>query len=105
VLRGSGDTVASGLDYTQPGDAIEDSGGTDLANISGPAVTENSKVDLGTPTLSSVTIGARGRTWTFVFNEAVSVGAGGSTGWAVTMSTAGGETLTYSSGSGSDTLV
>lgn len=61
--------------------------------------------DTTPPTLSTATIGTNGTTWTFVFSETVSVGAGGSAGWAVTMSTAGAETLTYISGSGSATLI
>jgi len=57
------------------------------------------------PTLQSVTIGTNGTSWSFVFNEAVTVGAGGSSGWSVTMTLAGAITLTYASGDGTDTLV
>lgn len=61
--------------------------------------------DTTAPTLSTATIGMNGTTWTFVFSEIVSIGAGGSAGWAVTMANAGAVTLTYASGSGSTTLV
>lgn len=57
------------------------------------------------PTLITATIGTDGTTWTFVFDQSVSIGAGGNSGWAVTMITAGAITLTYSSGGGSTTLV
>lgn len=61
--------------------------------------------DTTPPTLSTATIGTNGTTWTLVFDEPVSIGAGGSDGWAVTMTTAGAVTLTYASGSGSTTLI
>ena len=61
--------------------------------------------DTTAPTLSSATIGTNGTTWTLVFNETVSIGSGGNGGWAATMSTAGAQTLTYSSGGGTSTLV
>lgn len=57
------------------------------------------------PTLQTATIGTNGVTWTFVFSEVVSIGAGGSAGWVVTMTTAGAITLTYASGTGSTTLI
>ena len=38
----SGDTVSSGLDYTQPGDGIEDADGNDLATFTGASVSNNS---------------------------------------------------------------
>jgi hypothetical protein len=57
------------------------------------------------PTLSSVAIGTNGTTWTFAFDETISIGAGGNGGWAVSMSTQGAVTLTYSSGSGTSSLV
>ena len=60
--------------------------------------------DTTPPTLSTATIGTNGVTWSFVFSEDVAVGAGGSTGWVVSMSTQGAVALTYSSGSGSNTL-
>ncbi len=62
-------------------------------------------VDTTAPTLSSATIGTDGTTWTFIFSEIVSIGAGGNGGWAVSTSTQGAVTLTYSSGVGSDALV
>lgn len=60
--------------------------------------------DVTPPTLSTATIGTSGTTITLAFNETVSIGAGGSAGWALTMS-GGAVTLTYSSGSGSSSLV
>lgn len=63
---------------------------------SGPALTP--------PQLNSVTVGGNGTSWTFVFNSVVSFGAGGNGGWTPSMS-GGAVTLTYSSGSGSATLV
>lgn len=57
------------------------------------------------PTLSSATIATNGTTWTLAFNENVNIGAGGSGGFAVTMSTAGVVALTYSSGDGTTSLV
>ena len=38
----SGDTASNGLDYTQPGDGIEDNTGNDLANIDDASITNNS---------------------------------------------------------------
>lgn len=60
--------------------------------------------DTTAPTVSTVTISANGTTWTFACSETVSVGAGGNGGFATTMS-GGSVTLTYSSGSGSSSLV
>jgi hypothetical protein len=65
----------------------------------------HSGVDTTPPTLSSATIGTDGETWTLAFNENVTIGAGGSGGWAVTMSVAGSVGLTYSSGDGTSSLV
>lgn len=60
--------------------------------------------DTTPPTLSSATIGSNGTTFTMVFNESVSIGSGGNSGFVPTLS-AGSPTLSYSSGSGSTTLV
>jgi hypothetical protein len=56
------------------------------------------------PTLSSATIGTNGTTFTMVFSETVDFGAGSNGGFVPTL-TGGAATLTYSSGSGSGTLV
>lgn len=53
----------------------------------------------GTPTFSSFTIGSSGTSMTVVLSESTTVGAGGNGGMAVTCSTAGSVTATYSSGS------
>lgn len=60
--------------------------------------------DVTTPTLTSSTINAAGTTITRTFSEIVAVGSGGSTGWVLTLS-GGACTSTYSSGSGSSSLV
>jgi hypothetical protein len=60
--------------------------------------------DVTAPTLSSATINTAGTTLTLAFTETVSVGAGGNGGWTVALS-AGTPTLSYSSGSGSSSLV
>jgi len=105
-------TIQSGetcdIDYTQPGDGIEDASGNDLASITSAAVTNNSTqgADVTAPTLSSATIAANGTTLTLVFDETVAVGAGGNGGFNVDASTGGTNvTATYASGSGSNTLV
>lgn len=61
--------------------------------------------DVTAPTLNTATIGSSGTTITLAFDESVSVGSGGSGGWALTMSGGSAITLTYSSGSGSSSLV
>jgi hypothetical protein len=60
--------------------------------------------DVTAPTMSSATIGTSGASITLAFNESVSVGAGGNGGFTVSLS-GGVATLTYSSGSGSSSLV
>lgn len=60
--------------------------------------------DITAPTLSSSTIPSGGTTISLAFDETVSVGAGGNGGWTISM-TGGAATLTYSSGSGTSTLV
>jgi hypothetical protein len=99
----AGDTVSSGLDYTQPGDGIENSTGYDLGSFTGASVTNNSSQ--GPPALISVTISSDGTTWTLLLSKAVQIGAGGNGGFALTMTNAGAVTLTYASGDGTDTLV
>lgn len=71
---------------------------TFVVNIA-PAAT-----DTTAPTLSSATIGTNGTTVTLTFSEAVSIGSGGNGGFAITPS-GGAATLSYSSGSGSSSLV
>jgi hypothetical protein len=56
------------------------------------------------PTLSSATIPAAGDSITLAFNEAVSIGAGGSAGWVPTL-TGGASAMTYASGDGTSSLV
>ena len=60
--------------------------------------------DTTAPTLSSATIPAAGTSITFAFSEPVYFGAGGNSGFAVTMS-GGAATLIYSSGEGTSSLV
>lgn len=60
--------------------------------------------DTTPPTLTSSTIPAAGTSISLLFNKAVRVGAGGNAGWTITMS-GGASAMSYSSGSGSTTLV
>jgi hypothetical protein len=100
----SGETKTAGLNYTQPGNGVEDSAGNDLVTISGASVVNNSTQDTVAPTLSSATIPSAGNVLNLGFSEPVTFGAGGNAGWSFTMS-GGAVTATYSSGSGSSTLV
>jgi hypothetical protein len=43
-----GETVADGLDYTQPGDGLEDDAGNDLASFTSESVTNNVEEVVGT---------------------------------------------------------
>lgn len=61
-------------------------------------------IDVSAPTLSSATINTDGDELTLAFNEAVSVGSGGSAGWTLSMS-GGAATITYASGTGTSSLV
>ena len=61
-------------------------------------------VDETAPTLVSAIISGNGNNISISFDEEVTFGAGGNTGFTVTLS-GGAATLTYSSGSGTDTLV
>lgn len=102
-------TIESGetgtLDYTQPGDGIEDEAGNDLASFTDQAVTNDSGGDVTAPTFSSATIPSAGTSISVVFSENVTRGAGYANGdWSVS-ATGGAVTLTYSSGDGTDTLV
>lgn len=65
---------------------------------------EEPAVDETAPTFVSAIISGSGSSIAISFDEAVTFGAGGNTGFAVTLS-GGAATLTYVSGDGSDTLV
>lgn len=60
--------------------------------------------DVTAPSVSSATINSAGTSITFAMSETVSIGAGGNGGFALTMS-GGAVTASYSSGSGSGSLV
>src|ERR1043165_593257 len=60
--------------------------------------------DVTSPTLSSATINSAGTSLTLAFSETVTFGAGGNTGWTVSLS-GGAATVSYASGSGSSSLV
>jgi len=57
------------------------------------------------PTLMSVTVGANGTSWTFLFDIAVQFGAGGNAGWTTVINGGPTVTLTYSTGTGTTSLV
>jgi hypothetical protein len=59
--------------------------------------------DTAPPTLTSATILTGGTTLVLAFSEAVGPGAGGSVGWALSLST-GSVTASYASGSGTSSL-
>lgn len=101
---GVGETKTAGLGYVQPGNGVEDNAGNDLATVSGASVVNNSTADITAPTFSSATIPAAGNVINLVFSEAVKFGAGGNAGWTFTMS-GGAVTASYSSGTGTSTLV
>ena len=61
--------------------------------------------DTDAPTMSTQAIGADGRTVTFTFSEAVTIGTGGSTGFTLTNGDSEEIGLTYVSGSASTSLV
>lgn len=96
----SGETGTIG--YTQLGSGIEDASGNDLATFSSSAITNNSTADTIAPTVLSATL-ISATSLRISLSETVLFGAGGNGGWAVTLS-GGAATLTYSSGSGSNTL-
>ncbi|MDY6904073.1 MAG: hypothetical protein SWH61_05240 [Thermodesulfobacteriota bacterium] len=98
----AGDTVASGLDYTQPGDGIENTTGFDLETFTGESIVNSSTV--GPPALTVATLGADGMTWTFEFSRAVTIGTGGNGGFGIEFTAAGVVALSYGSGDGTDTL-
>lgn len=60
--------------------------------------------DTDAPTMSTQAIGADGRTVTFTFSEAVTIGAGGNAGFTLTNGDAEEISLAYVSGAGSTTL-
>lgn len=105
-IIGIGETVTSGLNYTQPGNGIEDASGNDLASFTGTSLINNSSQDITAPTLLSAIVASTGNSVTFGFSESVTFGSGGvgSGTWALTMS-GGVVNFTYVSGSGSASLV
>ena len=98
--------ILSNLSYTQPTNGLEDASnnGNDLASFSGQAVTNNSTADAIAPVYQSSAIAADGDSISITYGEAVTVGAGGNTGYTISAS-GGASTLTYSSGDGTTTLV
>jgi hypothetical protein len=60
--------------------------------------------DVTAPTLSTATVGTNGTSLTFAFSETVSIGAGGNGGFTISPS-GGAATVSYTSGSGSSSLV
>lgn len=93
------------ISYTQPGNGIESTTGTmDVATFSGSSVTNSSTQSSSAPTLSSSTINTTGSTLTDVYSASVTVGAGGNGGKTLSMS-GGAVTASYSSGSGSTSIV
>jgi hypothetical protein len=70
----------------------------------GSVATQDLTPDTTAPTLTSATIGTNGTSLTLVFAEAVTIGAGGNGGLSFTAA-GGSATCTYSSGTGTDTLV
>ncbi len=100
---GVGETVT--VSYAQPGNGIEGtSGGVDLASFTAQSVTNNSTQDVTPPLLLGAVIPSSGVAVSFTLSEAVTFGAGGNGGWTANIS-GGAATLTYSSGSGTSTLV
>lgn len=63
--------------------------------------------DIVAPTISSVTIGANGTTWTFAYDEPVTCASTANCcdDFTAVMTTAGAITLSYSSGSGSSSVI
>jgi hypothetical protein len=100
----SSETI-SDFDYTQPTNGVQDTAGNDLASFSNQqALVTNNATDATAPTLVSATIPTTGDVLNILFDEAVSIGAGGNGGFTIAMS-GGAVTLAYASGSGSTTLV
>lgn len=99
VQAGESGTVA----YTQPGNGVQDATGNDLASFTGQLITNDSAADTVAPTVTAVAL-VSATTLRISLSESVTFGAGGNAGWAVTLS-GGAATLTYASGSGSNTLV
>lgn len=99
-----GATVSSACDT----DIVYNCMSTDGTNYSNNGVisyqmADNS--DTTAPTMSTQAIGADGRTVTFTFSEAVTIGTGGSTGFTLTNGDSEEIGLTYVSGSASTSLV
>lgn len=92
------------LDYTQPGDGVEDSSGNDLATFAGQAVTNNSTYETTAPTFVSASVDPDGDEISIVISENVGFGAGGSSGFSLSF-TDGAVTATYSSGEDGSELI
>jgi len=73
-----------------------------FAPTSGPTAYDSTP-----PTLSSITIGTNGTSWTYAYSEAVQCLTTGNccTPWTVSMTTAGAITQSYASGSGTSSIV
>ena len=96
---GVGETGCT-IAYTQPTNGVEDAAGNDLASFGAQSVTNNSTADITAPTrvAASITADTMQVTW----SEAVTNGAGGAGGHALTCS-GGAVTPTYSLGAGGAT--
>lgn len=97
-------TAQTSYTFTTDGSKTLYAWAKDAAGNVSSSLNDSVLVDSTAPTLASATIGTSGNTITMTFDENVSLGSGGSGGWALTMS-GGAVTLTYSSGSGSQSLV
>jgi len=99
-----GATVSSACDT----DIVYNCMSTDAAgNFSNNAIISYQmadNTDSTVPTMSTQAIGADGRTVTFTFSEAVTIGAGGNAGFTLTNGDAEEISLAYVSGAGSTTL-
>lgn len=96
----AGETLT--LDYTQPGDGIEDTAGNDLVSFSDTSVTNNSTQDTVAPLVARATI--EDAVLTIRYTEVVEIGAGGNGGHTLDC-TGGAVTPSYSSGDGTLALV
>ena len=105
LSRAIDSTEIGSLAYVQPGDGTEHANDLDdVASFSGFSIQNNSTQVTLAPTLQSASIDETGDNIEFVFDKAVTIGAGGNGGWTINPS-GGAATLTYASGDGSRTLV
>lgn len=100
IVAGETGTVT----YVQPTNGIQDIAGNDLASFGPTVVTNNSTYDGSPATINSAVVVASGDQVWFLSDEALSIGAGGNTGFTVSMS-GGACTLTYVSGAGTGVLI